>query len=178
MSAKIKAKKEEDPFSEFKTDRRPSPGQLFVYLPSAIAVTLIPLYLYHSIFGMDLQSYAPLFAVVTALSTLFVTIAYHNISFWLKTRLSTQRDKILTKGSVTDKVSDKKVALENKKQSQAAVTRTESMAFSILYNNALFLFSVLVLAFIVFKNASAPYNYVFSIALSAGLLSFTSSASV
>jgi hypothetical protein len=46
--------------------------------------------------------------------------------------------------------------LAKKKQEQTQVTQRESIAFSILYNNALFLFGVIVLGFFVFKSASAP----------------------
>jgi len=96
---------------------------------------------------------------------------------------------------------DKKDVFAKKKQSQAKVTQRETMAFSILYNNALFLLSVVVLGFFVFKSAPGPLytlasirfiycatlsllpplacsNYVISVSLSAAALSFFSASAL
>ncbi|ELR17861.1 Transloconassociated protein subunit gamma, putative [Acanthamoeba castellanii str. Neff] len=168
-----KGKKSNDIFSQFQEDHRPTSEQLAIYFPSALALTLIPLYLFYSIFGLELYTYLPLFGVVSVGSALILTLAYHNIAHWLKTRLVSHREGLVPKSG-----KDKKDVLAKKKQEQIQVTQRESIAFSILYNNALFLFGVIVLGFFVFKSASAPFNYVLSVSLSAAALSFFSASSV
>lgn len=42
--------------------------------------------LFYSIFGLELYTYLPLFGVVSVGSALILTLAYHNIAHWLKTR--------------------------------------------------------------------------------------------
>lgn len=69
----------------------------------------------------------------------------------IRCRLVSHREGLVPKSG-----KDKKDSLAKKKQEQTQVTQRESIAFSILYNNALFLFGVIVLGFFVFKSASAP----------------------
>jgi hypothetical protein len=71
------------------------------------------------------------------------------------TRLVSHRESLISASNIKSG-KDKKEVLAKKKQEQVAVTQRESIAFSILYNNALFLFGVIVLGFFVFKSASAP----------------------
>jgi hypothetical protein len=70
-------------------------------------------------------------------------------------RLISHREGLISVSNIKSG-KDKKEVYAKKKQEQAHVTQRESIAFSILYNNALFLFCVVVLGFFVFKSASAP----------------------
>merc|ERR1711915_847790 len=164
-------------FEEFRTDYTLQTDQATVYFPVALFVTAIPLYLYHSIFGMDVQTNYVLYGVVTVLSSMILTLAYHNIAFWLNARLQPARENAISHKNIKKGAKeDKKKALESVKEKQAAVTTKETMWFSMLYNNALFLFILILLAFFVFKNATAPYNYVLSVSLSSTLLSLFAAA--
>jgi len=136
-----------------------------IYLVIAFAITLVPLYLYHSIFGVEVQTHYLLFAVVSFGSALILSIAYHNVAYWLKVRLISLDETSFTRGQ------------RLKEDKEAAITR-ESVAFSVLYNNVLFLFLYVVMAFFLLKSASGPYNYVLSVSFTAALMSLFSAVAL
>eukprot|EP00005_Dracoamoeba_jomungandri_P009611 CAMPEP_0174266926 /NCGR_PEP_ID=MMETSP0439-20130205/31908_1 /TAXON_ID=0 /ORGANISM="Stereomyxa ramosa, Strain Chinc5" /LENGTH=185 /DNA_ID=CAMNT_0015354175 /DNA_START=41 /DNA_END=598 /DNA_ORIENTATION=- len=161
----------EETFAKYKVDPSLKSNHAFLYFPVGLVMTSIPIYLHHSIFGLELEGNYPLFAATAILSAMILVLAYHNVAFKLKTRLDNNREDIITLASI-DHGKDKKRIQRDKKRAQKAITETESMRFSVLYNNALYLFVVVLLSFFVFKNFDAAYNYVLSVALSAGALSF------
>merc|ERR1712232_207593 len=168
---------DDDIFREFNVDHRPTKEAMSVYFPAALLLAAVPLYLYHSIFSVDLFSNIFLFVVVTVFSAAIISLAYHNVAYWLKCRLNPQRASVITTASVKG-ATNKKEAMGYRRKKQSQVTDRESMAFSILYNNALFLLLVIILGNFFFGSISGPYNYVLSVSFAAAALSFASSAAI
>jgi len=162
----LKDSLEEFVFFEASAGLRPTKEQRLLYIATALLTTLIPIYLYQTIYDMDLETYAAIFGVVTVFSALIISFAYHNVTYWLKTRLLKERDVLLTK----KKVGAKKEQLE-------VNTVREAMAFAILYNNLFFLLATVSLSFFVFSSTSAPYNYILSVSTAAAFLTFISTTS-
>eukprot|EP01098_Paradermamoeba_levis_P016015 TRINITY_DN841_c0_g1_i1.p2 TRINITY_DN841_c0_g1~~TRINITY_DN841_c0_g1_i1.p2 ORF type:complete len:169 (-),score=71.76 TRINITY_DN841_c0_g1_i1:30-536(-) len=154
---------------------RPTYEQKAVYFGSAFLVTLVPLYLYLSIFEMALLSNLLIFTLVTVFSSLIMTYAYHNVAFALKSRLDRDREEVLNNFLRQKKDQGEKKKLQ---EAQHAVTLKESIAFSILFNNVLFLLLVVVLGFFIFGSASATYNYIVTVSISSAALTFISTASL
>lgn len=188
-----KERRKSDVFEQFQTDHRPKREHMGYYLPSAVAMTTMPICkptfistvcnnlsdchkfsgLYVTIFGLDIQSNLPLFAVVTVFSSAILTLAYHNVAYWLKVRYSAfdrysfflrlllmviccrllpLRDSaIVSKMKGDEKRHDQK---QKKKRLNEATTK-ETILFSLMYNNALYLFVFLVLSFFIFRTAAA-----------------------
>eukprot|EP01097_Dermamoeba_algensis_P005935 TRINITY_DN3731_c0_g1_i1.p1 TRINITY_DN3731_c0_g1~~TRINITY_DN3731_c0_g1_i1.p1 ORF type:complete len:198 (-),score=70.09 TRINITY_DN3731_c0_g1_i1:44-571(-) len=162
-----------------KEDPRPTAEQRAVYFGSAFLVTLVPLYLFISIFDLSFSGNFVVLFVVTVFSALIMTFAYHNVAHTLKQRLQQDREASLSnayKGgkNKADSQEDRKRAL----QLQLALTAKESVSFSILYNNVLFLLLVLVFGFFVMGNATPASNYVLTVTLSAASLTLFSAFSL
>jgi len=63
---------------------------------SGIGLNLLPVYLYSTIFGMEFRENFLLIVVTTLLSTLILSIGYHNIAYLLRIKLNNKREGILT----------------------------------------------------------------------------------
>ena len=162
---------------DFTKDLQPTLDQRVWYFINAGLVAAVPVYLYHSVFGLDVVDTAMLYGSVSLLAIIVISLAYHNVTYWLKRRLMNQRDGLVTLNLVAAAEGKKdKEIVKKHKLAQQVNTTNESIAFSILYNNLMFLASFSVLAFFVFPTVTPPINYVISVVLSAGLLNFASSS--
>ena len=161
---------------------QPTSDQRFTYLATAIATVAVPVYLYQTIFAFPVEEKFLVYAVVSLLSAFILTFAYHNVAYSTKNRLIAARETNITIAKVTAeaqaKGENKKDYVKKKKEEILAVTTKESIAYSILFNNVYFLLSTVFLAFYVFGNYPSAYNYVLSVSLSAGLISFSSASQV
>jgi len=154
----IAATKREEEFllRSTRVDLDATVSQRIVFGISGFIISLVPVYLYTTIFGMSVESYGVLFAVVSLLLSVALNFAFHNVTLWLRSRLLGARQF------------DFEPALSGKKNTdslrkeQEALTLRQSIAYSILYNSVLYLLSVVTLAFLIFQSTSGPYNYVLS----------------
>jgi len=148
------------------------------YVTSFITV-LVPIYMFIFIFDVDLWTYLGLFSVVSVGSAVALSYSYQNIASSLKMKLESQREGLITLRSVEQEAKTKgekpNSLVKKKKEHIAKLTTTESLAFSIFYNNSFFLLATVVLSNYIFGSTPAPINYVLSVSLSSALLSFTSS---
>ncbi|XP_023589609.1 translocon-associated protein subunit gamma [Trichechus manatus latirostris] len=106
---------------------------------------------------MDLIQSAVLYSVMTLVSTYLVAFAYKNVKFVLKHKYCFRVYRILWKKN--------------------EVADYEATAFSIFYNNTLFLFLVIVASFFILKNFNPTLNYILSISASSGLIALLSTGS-
>merc|ERR1712000_272632 len=127
-------------------DMRPSTKQRSLYLAMALFTVLAPL----PIFGLDLQANL----LVIVLSALIVTFGYHNTFFSVKTRLMIKRDSSKSSGSRDEQVTN---------------TVWEATAFSVLFNNCIFLLAASSGAFFVFSAANNVTSYVLSVSSGAAV---------
>merc|ERR1711964_272867 len=128
---------------------RPSTKQRSLYLAMALFTVLAPL----PIFGLDLQANLLVIVLVTVLSALIVTFGYHNTFFSVKTRLMIKRDSSKSSGS----------------DEQVTNTVWEATAFSVLFNNCIFLLAASSGAFFVFSAANNVTSYVLSVSSGAAV---------
>ncbi|KYQ92224.1 translocon-associated protein TRAP gamma subunit [Tieghemostelium lacteum] len=174
----MKPQVEEDEFSAFRNENVVSVEQKIVYFINGLFVSLIPVYLFHSIYSLTLESYIIVYASVTLFSALVLSFAYNNIYRLKKLKLSTTRDHLLSASKTKVQSGyDKKKVLAAKKESQALVTSHEAIAMSIMYNNALFIVSTLVFSFVIFKSVPLVYNFIASVAMASGVTAFLSTGS-
>jgi len=149
---------------------RPTGEKRNIYFGAAFLVTLMPIYVYYTIFDMSLESYGLIFAVVTLFSASILTFAYHNVAYNVEARLLKLRENVITRSSIQkEEGRDKPDLVTARKNEQQVITQWEAISFSIVYNNLLFLLSTVVLGCYIFGIAEAPVNYVLSISLSAAL---------
>jgi len=174
-------RKKDDDFEFFKATKssKPSFEQRLVYILNGFIVSLIPLYLYLSVFGVDYKTYAPVLIVLSLVSAGAVSITYHDVALNLKNKLLAVRGSVPQKsGKGAETGANKSAVVQARKALQANVITHESIAFSILYNNTIFLLSVIVFAFYVFPGTASVYNYILSVGLSLGLVTLLTSRSV
>jgi len=112
------------------------------------------------------------FLLVGAASTYGIQEAYHNVAFSLNSRLLREREGTVARPKTG------KSEVEAQKVMQKNATNQEAVAFSILYNNSIFLFSLILLAFYIFPSLSAVFNYILSVGLSAGLVAVFSQPTI
>eukprot|EP01133_Synstelium_polycarpum_P001132 gene1132-1294_t len=168
----------DDEFAAFRNESNVSAEQRIVYFINALIVSMVPIYLFHSIFFMSLESYAIVYGAVTLFASIVLTFAYNNIYRVKRLKLSAVRDHTLSMSkSKGGQGFDKKAVFAAKKERQSVVTSHEAIALSIMYNNAIFLVSVLVFSFVIFKNVALVYNYIVSVSLAAGVTTFLSTGS-
>uniref|UniRef100_A0A8C4N3L7 Translocon-associated protein subunit gamma n=1 Tax=Eptatretus burgeri TaxID=7764 RepID=A0A8C4N3L7_EPTBU len=153
-----------------------------LFYGNAFVVSAIPIWLYWRIWQMDLIQSALVFSLVTVLSTWLVATAYKNLKFILKHKVAQKREDAISK-EVLRKLSE----MDNKKMSKKEkderilwkkneVADFEATAFSIFYNNILFLLMVVVVSFFLLKNFNPMINYIFSMGSSAGLIALLSTS--
>jgi len=125
---------------------------------------------------MELKENLILFVGVTVLGALITSQGYHNVAYWLRTRLNNKRET--TVSEVSTGGTKKQKAVKRQKKDQERITNIETISFSILYNNALYLFLFLFLALFALRNAYSPYNYAVSVSISSGALAIFSAMSL
>jgi len=151
-------------------DAPPAPTALCVfYFAAAFLATSLPVYLYATMFSMGTE-HKGLFAIVTLSSAVILMFAYHNVAYWVERRLAEKRDASLKKKS---KDMDR-LMRDRFKQGEERRDAQQSIAFSIMCNNAFFLFGVCAIGFYIAAGCSAPFNYVVAVGGSAALCFYQS----
>jgi len=171
-----------DEFAEFRNDSeiQANKNQKAIYYLSAFFTVSVPFYLYVSIYDLNLATSLPVYGLVTLAAGFVLTYAYHNVNVATRKRLLIRRDRDvnISDYATNARQGEKKGQyLQRKRDETTALTSRESLAYSLMYNNALFLTLSVLLGFYFFRNAPAVYNYILSTGLSAGLLSFLSTGS-
>merc|ERR1712000_521927 len=132
--------------------------QILFFVFWAFLTSLVPIYAFHLILNTPIFSYAPIYAVVTLLSTFFLSSAHQTHSRYIKQKLVAEREP-LTQESVAklQGASTKRKAknVEARKVSLISARGREACAFGVLYNTSLFFFAVLVCGLVVFSGFSA-----------------------
>jgi len=137
--------------------------QIFYFVVASI-LTSLPIYLYVTMFEMGAQ-HSGIFVIVTIGSSVIVAFSYHNVASWTEQKLHADAEE-------TRKKKDKdmnRLTREILRQDCCRMISLQSVAFSILYNNALFLFAVCTMGFYVLNGFCAPFNYIMTVAGSATL---------
>merc|ERR1712232_890899 len=126
---------------------RPDVGERVWFFLSGLLVVAPSIYLYHSIFGIDIQEMYWLYAIVSIFSAVVLSISHANVAYWLRLRLQSNREDTITANMVASANEGKKDQNKTKKEkdSQRGHTKSESSNFAILYNNFFFLFAFFVL---------------------------------
>ncbi|XP_035697945.1 translocon-associated protein subunit gamma-like [Branchiostoma floridae] len=154
-----------------------------LFYGNAFIVSAIPIWLYWRIHQMDLFQSAVVFGVMTLVCTWLIAFAYKNVKFVLKHKVALQREDAVSR-EVMKKLSDadsKKMSRKEKDErilwKKNEVADYEATTFSIFYNNALFLFLVIVASFFILRSLNPTVNYVLSVGLAGGLLALFSTGS-
>ncbi|KAG5863172.1 hypothetical protein JTB14_025974 [Gonioctena quinquepunctata] len=130
---------------------------------------------------IDIYSSLILFAVVTAVSTYLLAMAYRNTKFTLKHKIAVEREDAVTRDLSKKLADDKKMSKKEKDESimwkKNEVADFEATTFSIFYNNALFLAIVILASFYLLPSFTPAVNYTVSIGTTAGFLALLSTGS-
>lgn len=115
---------------------------------------------------MELISSVAFFAVLTALSTYLLSMAYRNTKFYLKHKIAVKREDAITR-EMTQLLADDKMSRKEKDErilwKKNEVSDFEATVFAIFYNNAIFIAGVVFCSFWLFRAVSPTFNYVVTI---------------
>merc|ERR1712141_970402 len=150
-----------------------------LFYGNAFIVSAIPIWLFWRVHSMDPVSSAPLFGVVTLVSTWLIAFAYRNTKHLLKHQVAVKREAAVTKEMNAKMADDKKLSRKEKDErilwKKNEVAEYEATTFAIFYNNALFLSVLIFVSFYLFPTTmGASINYVASMGVSAGLIALLS----
>ncbi|KAJ8319860.1 hypothetical protein KUTeg_001447 [Tegillarca granosa] len=152
-----------------------------LFYGNALIVSAIPIWLFWRIHQMDLYQSGILFAVGTIISTYLVALAYKNVKFVLKHKITLKREDAVTREMTKKFADDKKMTKKEKDErilwKKNEVADYEATTFSIFYNNSLYLVLLIVASFYILKNVNPTFNYLLSVGLAAGLLALFSTSS-
>jgi len=160
-----------------------SPKSSAIFYVHAFVVSVIPLWLFTQIQQMDVVENAILFGVGTVVSMYFISFAYKNNKFELKHKIAQKRsDGVAAEvHSMMADMDSKKIPKKEKDERilwrKNEVAEAESIQLAVFNTNALFLFLLTFLAFLVLKNYSPTPNYVVSIFIASGLTALLSTSS-
>ncbi|XP_077998578.1 translocon-associated protein subunit gamma-like [Glandiceps talaboti] len=151
-----------------------------LFYGNAFIVSAIPIWVFWRIHQMDLFQSGILFGIMTLVSTWMVAFAYKNVKFVLKHKIALKREEAVSK-EVMKKLSDadsKKMSRKEKDErilwQKNEVADYEATTFAIFYNNALYLFLIILASFYFLKSFNPTVNYVLSVAMAGGLLALFS----
>lgn len=127
---------------------------------------------------VDMYSSIPFFVIGTLISSYLVAFAYQNTKFVLKHKIAIKRDEAIVREMHKKLAEDKKMSKKEKDERtlwhKNEVSDYEATAFSIFYNNALYLAIVIVTSFYAFSSFMPMVNYSVSVTAGAGLLALFS----
>ncbi|XP_055841903.1 translocon-associated protein subunit gamma-like, partial [Episyrphus balteatus] len=145
---------------------------------NAFIVFAIPIWLFWRIHNMDLLSSAIFFLLMTGASTYLMALAYKNIKFSLKHKISVKREDAVTREVNRQLADDKKITKKEKDErilwKKNEVADYEATTYSIFCNNALYLTIIIFISLFILKNSSPAVNYIFSVGLASAALALFS----
>ncbi|XP_070560909.1 translocon-associated protein subunit gamma-like [Ptychodera flava] len=151
-----------------------------LFYGNGFIVSAIPIWVFWRIHQMDLFQSGILFGIMTIISTWLVAFAYKNVKFVLKHKIALKREEAVSK-EVLKKLSEadsKKMSRKEKDErilwQKNEVADYEATTFAIFYNNALYLFLIILASFYFLKSFNPTVNYVLSVAMAGGLLALFS----
>eukprot|EP01121_Diplochlamys_sp_Union-15-3_P002851 TRINITY_DN126_c0_g1_i1.p1 TRINITY_DN126_c0_g1~~TRINITY_DN126_c0_g1_i1.p1 ORF type:complete len:184 (+),score=24.53 TRINITY_DN126_c0_g1_i1:45-596(+) len=168
-------------FKQFQHEVTPGGFLQPANLASGVFAALVPITLYTGIFNMSIFDYFLLYFIVSVAVGVALSLSYHNISNFLRSLLDWKRDGLVTNARVrksNQKTEDIKSIVEAQKKEQREVTYKETLSFSILYNNLLFLLLVVFLGFYILRSVPGVYNYILSLGGAAAAVTYLSQSNV
>jgi len=161
-SSKKRSKSEFDDVAEF-SPKKFSNDQFALYFFYAFLVSILPAYLYYSVYDLTLEEFGFFFILVTIGASILLTLAYRNVARVTISTLASQR-KAGASGLSLKKLNLTREELE---KHQERSTEKEAELWSFALNNAIFSLLFLFFAFYVLRAIATPYNYTLSVAISA-----------
>jgi translocon-associated protein subunit gamma len=154
-------KEEEKLIQEFSP--QPTKGTEALYYGNAFIVSVLPIWVAWRIMQMDLLSYGVLFVVMTLFSTYGVSFAYRKVKDNLRHKIAANRKKAIGK-EMESEGKGQKLSREERddrvERRTSSVSETEATAFSIFYNNSMYLLIVLGISFYVLRSVNpSMYPY-------------------
>lgn len=179
MAKGAKFTKEEELLLQDFSRNIPKKTSLLLY-SNAVFVAAIPIWLYVRIYMMDLLSFSPLFAIITAVSAYLIGFAYKNTKFILKHKVAQKVEESVTK-EVLKQMGENRKAVKSEKDERVLwkkneVADSEATTFALFYNNALFLMLVVLGSCLIFRSFTPSYNYTFSLLLGSGAIALFSTS--
>jgi len=160
MSKKNKKEKIDDGLETLLQTFQPkqiTPGRTVFYMSSAVFISILPAYLFKSVYELSVSEFGLIYLLVTLLSSVMLAMAYHNIADTTNAKLSNARKTVPLNPK---KLNYQREELE---KIQEMITERESITWSLLYNNSIYLMGFLFLAFYAFREIAPHYTYMVSV---------------
>ncbi|XP_062505040.1 translocon-associated protein subunit gamma-like [Corticium candelabrum] len=168
-------KEEEKLIQEFSP--QPTKGAEALYYGNAFFVSVIPIWLAWRVMQMDLITYSLLFICMPLLSTYGVAFAYRKVKESLRHKIAATRKRAIAKEMEAEGKSQKSSKEERDDKIERrtnSVSDKEATAFSIFYNNTLYLLIVLGFSFYILRSVNPAINYTISTACATFILALLS----
>eukprot|EP00457_Paulinella_chromatophora_P018882 gb/GEZN01020338.1/.p1 GENE.gb/GEZN01020338.1/~~gb/GEZN01020338.1/.p1 ORF type:complete len:189 (-),score=34.60 gb/GEZN01020338.1/:81-647(-) len=155
----------EKEFAAIKKQKEFTPDQATPYFLLALLVSSSPVFLFHTVYDLGVLSYGLVYAALTLVSAVLLTIAYNNVQ-------STQNDMLVQgRKRVSTGQTPNQFGMSSREEMDAmrvAVTHRESVFWSFFLNNLIYTSIFMFLAFYVFKAMDVELRYPIAVIVSAG----------
>jgi len=138
--------------------------QAATYFAVALGITLLPTYIYYSIYDLFSTGPAFFYLLVVLGSSSLLTLAYRNVE-------STTYGLLEHTRKFAGVINYKKLKLSKEKAEklQDEVTAQESLMWTFFRNNSVFVAAFLFMAFYVLRQVDTGYNFVISLVLASAV---------
>eukprot|EP01129_Flabellula_baltica_P007269 TRINITY_DN2807_c0_g1_i1.p1 TRINITY_DN2807_c0_g1~~TRINITY_DN2807_c0_g1_i1.p1 ORF type:complete len:196 (-),score=43.58 TRINITY_DN2807_c0_g1_i1:33-569(-) len=158
---------------EIETKRRgTSSNETVIYFVSGFFTSVVPIYLYTTLFNMSLKDYGPFFGVMSVVVTILLSMAYQNVTQSIALRLVYGLSPAKVSKTLSKK--DAKEKREELRAVQETTMQYKAVAFSLIYNNLFYLMLSVFFSFYLFRSFGGLQNYVVALGAAAGLVYFAS----
>ena len=136
-------------------------NQVPLFFGMALFLSCLPVYLYVNVYNLTIEEFGIVYLPVTVLSSFLLTLSYRTVSNTTFAQLSRSHKAAAA--------NHKKIGLSRGELSavQEQITSREAMAWSLIFNNTVFILSFLFFAFYALGLLGAPYQYSVAMIISA-----------
>lgn len=175
---KVAAKKgkrssKNDDLSEFQQPANVDMSNAGLYVGVAALISFAPAYLYSTVYDLSVSDFGIGYLIAVVASTALLALSYHVVCTYNYAVLSSQRKQNSASPKVQKELGYSAGELESISRD---VTARESVLYSLLFNNVVYLVLFFFLAFYMLKDVGTAWNYLSSQVITGGVTYYVATA--
>jgi len=141
-------------------------GNAGLYVGIAALISFAPAYLYSTVYDLSVSDFGIGYLIAVVASTALLALSYHVVCTYNYAVLSSQRKQNSNSSKVQKELGYSAAELEAISRD---VTARESVLYSLVFNNVVYLLLFFFLAFYMLRDVSTAWNYLSSQVITGGV---------